>query len=70
MSTYEKQPPIHRVRCDAPECDAEFEPVSAYSSHTARDARIAARHAGWDVPPRLGKGSRSQEDFCPEHRRR
>ncbi|GAB2468257.1 hypothetical protein GCM10027187_40560 [Streptosporangium sandarakinum] len=70
MSTYEKQMPIHRVRCDATGCNAEFEARYKFDRRYPELTRQEASRAGWDVPPPRGKGSRSKEDFCPEHRRR
>ncbi|WP_326646641.1 hypothetical protein OG884_18600 [Streptosporangium sp. NBC_01755] len=69
MTAFEAQAPIFEVRCDVPECEATFTPDSAFSRRHARQARLAAGDAGWDVPPPRGKGSRSLHDFCPEHAR-
>ncbi|MEV7011758.1 hypothetical protein [Streptosporangium sp. NPDC051022] len=67
MSTHEAQQPIYEVRCNHDGCTATFTPETGFSSRFARQARHAAKQAGWDVPPPYGKGSRSPLDFCPEH---
>ncbi|MEU8040952.1 hypothetical protein [Streptosporangium sp. NPDC049078] len=68
MTAYEAQRPIFRVRCDGDGCAAEFEPNSDWISRFADNTSRAAGHAGWDVPPPRGKGSRRGTHFCPQCR--
>lgn len=55
MTAFEAQAPIFEVRCDVPECEATFTPDSAFSRRHARQARLAAGDAGWDVPRRAAR---------------
>lgn len=68
MTAFEYQQPIHRVMCDHEECSAIFTPSDGFHRRDNHLARSSARKAGWDVPPVRGKGSRSQLDYCPEHK--
>lgn len=67
MTAREVQQPVYEVSCDRPGCAATFRSVSPFSQRDDRSTRIGARLAGWDVPPRRGKGSRRETDYCPDH---
>lgn len=68
MSTREVQSPVHEVKCDRGGCTATYRSNDPWYARTAAHTRFKAGKAGWDVPPRRGKGSRRGTDFCPDHK--
>lgn len=65
MSAKGVRAPVFEISCDADRCHAKIREEIWFEE---AGLRAVARERGWQTRPARGKGSRSDPDYCPDHK--